>query len=188
MRIDPANWEAVFQALGNSRTLRFRYTAPGYSKSVARELDPYHAVCYCGEWYVAGYCHHNREVRIYAVSRMSEARADGTVFSASAGFDLAAYFGKHFGIFRSEDEYAVAVRFTADQAPYVRERAWHEEQKIEDLPDGGLVLRFPTSHLFEVKRWVLSWGKGARVLELRALADQVREELKGALEAEPGRL
>ena len=142
--IDPDNWEAAFRALGETRNLTFRYRVPGYPDSVDRELDPYHVVCYRGEWYVAGWCHYNEEVRLFAVSRMGGAAVSDKTFVVPANFDAQEYFGKTFGIIRSDEEYAVAIMFTSDQAPYIRERIWHEEQSIEDTSDGGLILRFPT--------------------------------------------
>ncbi|MBM4388577.1 MAG: WYL domain-containing protein, partial [Deltaproteobacteria bacterium] len=70
------------------------------------------------------------------------------------------------------------IRFTPDQAPYIREREWHHTQRIEDEEDGGLVLSFKTNNLYETKRWVLSWGADAEVME--------PEELKGAVRREVG--
>ena len=177
--IDPDNWEAAFRALGETRTLTFRYRVPGYPDSVDRELDPYHVVCYRGEWYVAGWCHYNEEVRLFAVSRMGGAAVSDKTFVVPAISTPRRYFGKTFGIIRSDEEYAVAIMFTSDQAPYIRERIWHEEQSIEDTSDGGLILRFPTSSLFEVKRWVLSWGKAAKVLEPKELVGMVNGGLQG---------
>ena len=41
-----------------------------------------------------------------------------------------------FGI-SSEEPMDVVVRFTEEQAPYIRERIWHPSQELEELEDGG---------------------------------------------------
>ncbi|MBM4373329.1 MAG: WYL domain-containing protein, partial [Deltaproteobacteria bacterium] len=46
----------------------------------------------------------------------------------------------------------------------------------------GVELSFTANHLFEVTRWVLSWGAGAEVLDPPELREQVRKEHETALE------
>ena len=45
------------------------------------------------------------------------------------------------------------------------ERQWHGSQKIKALASGGVEMRLELGSLEEVERWILSWGKRARVLE-----------------------
>lgn len=96
-------------------------------------------------------------------------------------FDGAALRAGRFSVFGGESRYLVRILFHRDHAPYVLERQWHPEQGIRRTTDGGVELAFPASHLPEVKRWVLSWGNGARVLAPEELVTAVREELAGAL-------
>jgi predicted DNA-binding transcriptional regulator YafY len=43
------------------------------------------------------------------------------------------------------------------------------------------MLSFTADHLYEVKRWILSWGGGVKVLAPEELVASVREELASAL-------
>jgi len=52
---------------------------------------------------------------------------------------------------------------------------------IKENRDGSVLLSFPANSLFEVKRWVLSWGSDARVISPKILAESVKKELKKAL-------
>jgi predicted DNA-binding transcriptional regulator YafY len=72
----------------------------------------------------------------------------------------------------------VRIWFSADHAPYVKERDWHPTQTIRENKDGSMVLSFKTNHLFEVKRWVLSWGAGARVLGPKELNQSIMEDIE----------
>ena len=74
----------------------------------------------------------------------------------------------------------VAVRFVADQAPYVRERIWHPSQQLEELPDGRVVLRLRAGGFFEIRE--LGAGLRSRrrgVGAGRALREAVRERRCG---------
>ncbi|PLX48575.1 MAG: hypothetical protein C0613_10335 [Desulfobulbaceae bacterium] len=84
----------------------------------------------------------------------------------------------HFGVHWSDRLTRVRVRFSKEVAPYIRERIWHESQQISDAADGGLLLELTVSHLFDLKKWLLSWGCQARVLEPAELAEQMAEEAR----------
>ncbi len=178
--IDREVWARVFDALRDSVTVTFDYRTPGRPQPVPRTVDPYHAVCYRGECYLIGYCHTGKEERTYALSRMGKVESTGARFTRPPGFDARAYFGNSFGIFRGDREYRVVLRFAPAQAPYVLERSWHATEEKTVQPDGGVILSFSANHLFEVKRWVLSWGAGVTVLEPEELRQDVLRELAEA--------
>ena len=179
--IDPQVWECVAKGLEDNRQLEIKYRRPGSSQTLGRLVDPYHAVGYQGEWYLVGYCHLRREIRTFAVSRIRKARLPGSFFVMPADFSFQQYWGNRFGVFGSTEEISVVIRFSKEQAPYVQEREWHPTQKLTSQEDGGLVMSMTTTHLFDVKRWVLSWGRGVRVLQPPELVEAVRQELREIL-------
>lgn len=143
-----------------------------------RDVDPYHVVSYQGEWYVVGFCHYKEEVRTFGMSRIKKAEMLNRRFETPADFDFERLAGTHFGIIWSDKEYLVRIWFSADHAPYVKERDWHPTQSIKENRDGSIILSFKTNHLFEVKRWVLSWGAGARVLAPKELNQSIMEDIE----------
>jgi predicted DNA-binding transcriptional regulator YafY len=44
--------------------------------------------------------------------------------------------------------------------------------------NGDIELSFPAKGLFEVQRWVLSWGRHVRVLAPTELRENVQEEIR----------
>ena len=72
----------------------------------------------------------------------------------------------------------IPVRFSADQAPYVRERQWHPTQKLRDLRDGRVELTFRAGGTFEIIRWILGWGDAAKVIRPARLQQAVRATLR----------
>jgi predicted DNA-binding transcriptional regulator YafY len=85
-----------------------------------------------------------------------------------------------FGIIDDEEELDVVLKFTAEQAPYVRERVWHPSQCLAEQKDGSLILRFRASGWFEIVRWILGWGEDVEVLEPLALRQAVAQHLQNA--------
>jgi predicted DNA-binding transcriptional regulator YafY len=53
---------------------------------------------------------------------------------------------------------------------------WHDSQRIRSLPDGSITLQLELGGLEEIERWILSWGKHARVLAPKELAWRIRDE------------
>jgi predicted DNA-binding transcriptional regulator YafY len=175
--LDPEIWETVSLALRRRKRVRITHQKAGSGSPIKRLVDPYHIVNYRGEWYLIGLCHLRYAVQRFALSRIRSADMTDQDYEVSEGFDFDAFMGSYFGIMTEEREYTVRIEFSPSQAPYIRERIWHPVQEIEDKRNGSVVLSFPTNSLFEVKRWVLSWGADAVVLSPKILSDQVRDEL-----------
>ncbi len=87
-----------------------------------------------------------------------------------------------FGIIAGEP-FQVQIRFSPQQAPYIRERIWHPSQQIHDEPDGGLVIGFHASSRYEIRAWILQHGSAAQVIAPVWLRQEVQDELRTALAA-----
>ncbi len=181
--IDPAIWNLVTGALRHNQSLELQYLKPAAETPVARLVDPYHTVSFQGEWYLIGFCHLRREIRTFAISRIRSAGVLDQRFTIPADFSFDKFAGHHFGIFRGDRDYRVQILFESRHHPYVKEREWHRDQCLEPQADGSLLLTFTTNHLFEVKKWVLSWGGGVQVLTPPELVADIRRELQKALQA-----
>lgn len=181
--INPTVWESVAEGLRQSRQLEIHYLKPGTEIAEPRLVEPYHTVNFQGEWYLIGHCHRRREIRTFAISRIKTARPTSNSFAIPADFSYRQFSGHQFGIFQGDRDYQVQLLFSPQQRPYVEEREWYRGQLLERRADGTLLLSFTTAHLFEVKRWVLSWGSGVKVLAPPELTNNLREELRKALQA-----
>lgn len=178
--INPEIWEVLSDALRLQKTVRITHRSPGKEKT-KREVDPYHMANYRGEWYLVGYCHHKKDILKFAVSRIEQAEMCEKIFNYPSSFSFEKYMGPNFGIMTDSEEYRVVLHFNKESAPFVRERIWHTNQSIYQNEDGSLLLSFITNSIIEVKKWILSWGAGVKVLEPEFLAQTVEEELTKAL-------
>jgi predicted DNA-binding transcriptional regulator YafY len=86
-------------------------------------------------------------------------------------------FMRHSFRVMHDELYTVKVRISPGWARWVGEKIWHESQKITKLPNGGLEIIFRVAGLDEIKRWVLSFGPEAVVLEPESLKEMVRKDV-----------
>ena len=77
-----------------------------------------------------------------------------------------------------DDPLEVQIWFSTDQARYIQERKWAMEQKISKRKDGSIVVWMRASGWYDVKRWILSFGQDAEILEPQELRGEILEELK----------
>jgi predicted DNA-binding transcriptional regulator YafY len=181
--IDPQIWEIASRGLRQRNQLKIIHQKAGYSDAIERIVDPYHIVNYRGEWYLIGYCHLKKSVLRFAVSRIHEASVLETKYKIPSDFNFNSFIGSSFGIMTEDTEHIIKIQFRKELAPYIIERQWHPSQVIKQNEDGSIILSFTTNSLFEVKRWILSWGSGAKVIEPEILIKQVTYDIHGMLDS-----
>ncbi|MDW7773733.1 MAG: WYL domain-containing transcriptional regulator [Desulfobulbaceae bacterium] len=176
--VDPEVWNTVFSCLRNLNTLEMEYQSRQSLEPISRKLDPYHGIRFDGDWYVVGFCHLREEIRTFSLARIISARKLAERFKIPPDFDFRKLTGSHFGVHWTDNEIYVRILFKPAAAKFIRERHWHASQGIEEQKDGSLILSLTVNHLLELKRWILSWGSGAKVLEPEELAGQIRQECR----------
>lgn len=179
--IVPEVWDTILDCLRASQQLQMDYKAPG-REPVSRELDPYHAVRFEGDWYIIGFCHLRQAIRTFSMSRIIHAKKTTKVFRIPDDFDFNKLSGSHFGVHWSPKETKVKIRFNKRVADYVQERTWHPSQRISVKKNGDVTLSLSVNHLLELKRWILSWGADATVIEPQSFALDIQETLGKAME------
>ncbi len=179
--INPEVWETVSNSLRQRRQIDIVHQKAGAAEAAKRIVDPYHIVNFRGEWYLIGYCHKRKSILRFAMSRIHEAKLLNQAFKIPDDFNFDSFIGSSFGIMSEDKEKTVKIWFDKEQAPYVVERQWHPDQKIKENKDGSVVLTFTTNSLYEVRRWILSWGRSARVLAPAELIKQVTDDIRSMM-------
>jgi predicted DNA-binding transcriptional regulator YafY len=67
--IDGEVFENIFKALMEHKTITGKYRSLQRTEYKEYTLDPYHAICHRGYWYVICYCHENGATRTYLFQR-----------------------------------------------------------------------------------------------------------------------
>ena len=82
------------------------------------------------------------------------------------------FLGASFGIFQGEPT-LVKIRFYPEVAGYIKEKIWHDSQKLESQDDGSLLFEAVVAGTQEIKYWILGWGSHAQVLEPESLKEEI---------------
>jgi len=169
--------ETLLTAIEGSSVCTVTYRAAKGEIDKTYDIEPYTWVDHGNALYCIVACPaYNRNIRILAVERIKAITRHTTrSFQIPPDYSPANYLNDSFGIF-IEQPIRVRLRFESDAAPYARERVWGTEQTIEDLDGGAIILSFTASGQLEIKRWALSWGASALVLEPPELVANVRTE------------
>ena len=180
-RVESEIYLQLQRATAARRKVRLRYFTATRGQWSVRVLHPYHLHFARGEWILIAHDENRGELRCFNIARIEDLTSCDEHFARDLAFDARQYVSEMFVAERGDELVEVAVKFDEYQARYIRERQYHPaQQPLEELDDGGLILRFPASGLNEIARWVLGYGRHAQVLEpprLRALVSSHVAEL-----------
>jgi predicted DNA-binding transcriptional regulator YafY len=177
LNLDPQIWQLLEQACQKQLRVSMVYFTATRNEESERLFDPYVLHFARNNPYVTGWCHKNRAVRDFRVDRVRSLAVLQEAFEVNPGFDRRAHFERMFQHEVGHEIKAIAIWFDAKTAPYIRERRWHPTQVLEEYNDGAVTLRMEVPGLNEVKRWVLFYGAGAKVLEPEELVEMVKTEV-----------
>jgi len=173
--IDPAIWEQLAGAIRNQRSVEMTYYNMTSDKTVERSIDPYLLRCHQGDWYLIGKDRKSGYIPMFLVARIRKLKVTKNEFEMKAGFCPDEYLGGTFGVFESKDRHKVKIKFTGFAARYIPERTWHPSQKLTKQKDGSIILEMTLADIDEIGRWIMTWGKDAKVLGPKELAEFVKE-------------
>jgi predicted DNA-binding transcriptional regulator YafY len=141
-------------------------------------ICPYHMANLQGEWYLFGVHEGHDDVRQFALARIEQAEVTRKPYSIPEDFQagelLDTAFGRYVGNGQARN---VRLVFQKEIAEWITTRQWHPLQNLKRRGNGDIELSFSTEGMFEVQRWVLSWGRWVKVLEPRELVESVAAEV-----------
>ena len=117
----------------------------------------------------------------YRVARFKSLRKLDLPSEVPTDFDLRAYFGNAWAVYRGERSHEVEVRFTPESAAVVTETSWHHTQEIRRHEDGSVTLLFRVDGLAEIVWWLLGWSGFVEIVRPLELRTTFRSHLKRAL-------
>ena len=172
--------DRINEAIFNRRHVRITYFVMSRKKTSQRTVAPYKLWFFDGTFYMLGFCHLRKDIRLFAVDRIRKMVLTDTTFETPQDFDIENLLHDSFGAFLG-DPVQVAIHFSPKVAGYVNEKIWHESQIVEKQKDGSLIFKAEIAGTEEIKFWILRWGKDAVVLEPDSLRKEIQKEAEGIL-------
>ncbi len=168
-------FSTVLEAKHGKRSVNILYAAP---ERMPKQwiLSPYDFYFRGNAWYMVSYNHKYGNLGIHRVSRIISASIsdDEYVQPEDAGFSED-YVLSAWHVIPGFDKIPVKFHITEPLAESFREIKWHPTQKIEDSPEGGIILTAEVPNLYEVARWVMSGAPHIEVIEPEELRAIVKE-------------
>ncbi len=165
-------------AIQNKKVVWVKYHSMWRNAIENRYIAPYHLRYFQGAWYLIGYCHLRKDIRIFALDRIKKLIVTDNTFTPQPDFSLQEFLQSSLGIEVGNSLEEVIIKFDQYQARWIQERQWHPSQVLEPQTDGSLIMRLTVSGLGEVKRWIMSFGSHAEILAPASLREEVKQEIE----------
>jgi predicted DNA-binding transcriptional regulator YafY len=171
--------EQLMQATLSQETCYVTYHAFHDDQIKKFKIDPLHFIENDGGLYMFVQTSSFKDIRMLAVERIQEIQETGIPFDYPEDFDPESMLASAFDL-TFDDPIQVKIWFSPDQARYIKQRQWSKTQKIKEQADGSILLSMETSGVRDVKKWVLSFGKEAKVIWPESLKKEILADLIAA--------
>jgi len=166
------------QAIIEGKVLDLRYNSQTKGSIYQTLYHPYGLIFFNSSLYCIGYMSEYKEIRTLKIDRIADVKLTSRNFEKPSTFSLKSYAQAGFGIISSGKPRTIKIRFTGWAATMVREQKYHlSQQPLKDTP-GEVTVQFTVTDSAELKRWVLSFGKYAIVLQPKSLIKSITDELR----------
>ncbi len=169
-------------ALVKRKQLMGTYRSPYEADEVKLQLHPYRLCLVKQAWYLIARPIDETAPRTFRVARFKTLRMTDTNAQVPDDFNLKAYFGNAWAVYRGEQSYDVEILFNKEAAATVIEGIWHHTQKVRKNKDGSVTLTFQVDGLNEIVRWILGWGCRANVIQPPELREMILTQLNQSIE------
>lgn len=174
--------DTLLRAMEESHAVKLTYHALQSTEPVTYDIYPFGLIYHRGSLYLVGRARRRKDITLWKIDRVSDAKILGSTFQRPKDFDLQSHITKTFGVYPGDDPVKVRVRFHSAVSRYVSECCWHPSQRLAQHRNGGVIAEFDLEGLEEIQRWIMSFGKHAEVLDPPELREAILEEWQEALE------
>ncbi|MCZ1265102.1 MULTISPECIES: helix-turn-helix transcriptional regulator [Paenibacillus] len=166
----------VIEAILDQQTIRTQYHTLTKNEITVRDIDPYYLIPRDQRFYLIGYCHLLKKVRLFRISRFLDVIQTNTHF-VMGDFNITQFMKNTWSIDRGDKLIHFKVRFSKEVAPYIKEEEMFVRPRMTDLPDGGLLFEVTLNSSREFLKWLYQFGPEAEVLEPREYRKEIRKQL-----------
>ncbi|RJQ14720.1 MAG: WYL domain-containing transcriptional regulator [Nitrospiraceae bacterium] len=174
------NMSSLQHAITNFKTVAFAYKSVYSSKTISREIDPYYLFYNDDIWYLRGHCHLRNDFRTFALDRISSIKVLNKHF-VPVDISPEDELSNSFGSVIDGKPVDVVLRVDAAGKAFITRKKWHQSQKIKELKDGGIEVRFRVNGTEGIKTWIYRWLPHVEVIAPKKLRDTIYTELRGAI-------
>lgn len=177
VNIEKKVMESIYQGWKSTRAVTILYKRPDGS-TCKRLLEPQVVSCSDRIWYVKGFCHNRKEIRIFALHRILEAELTDFFFVPDVELGKN---NRRENFFDYPAVKGVKLWCSPQLASYVREQAEVRKIKVEGAEDGSVIITLPEVNENDLVRWILGEANKIKVISPQSLQERVVDALKETL-------
>jgi predicted DNA-binding transcriptional regulator YafY len=170
----------VETAIFRNKTILFEYYTMERDEVGPRRVDPYHLLFQGGQFYLLGYSHERKAIRVFRLSRIrgkvSYATKAEHDFRRPADFDPRSYANR--ADWQLGDELGVAEVLISERIAWQVERHFGRYGEIREAADGDKLFLTGYSNPRGVISWVLGLGVNASLQGPPELSKEMARRLK----------
>lgn len=164
----------IMQATLDQRTIIATYHTQYRDQITKRKIDPYYIIPRDNLFYVIGYCHKEKDIRTFRISRFKQVNIMDFRFVKNT-FNLEKYMEYTWNINRGEEIIDFKVRFSKNIARYIKEKELFVKPILTDEPNGSLLFEVTVNNKADFLKWVLQYGIEAEIIEPLYIRTEMRQ-------------
>lgn len=151
-------------------------------ETIRREVSPMRLNYYRENWYLDAYCHLRKELRSFGLDAIQGVWLGTEMAQDVPDEEVAAVLDSGYGIFSGKEIQWAELEFSPVRAQWVSKECWHPQQQTSTSEDGAYRLKIPFSNPTELIMDILRHVPEVRVISPDSLREQVKRQLKLALD------
>lgn len=173
--------ETVRAACSEGHVFQCKYNSVNSKTHKLRTLGPHFLYFAKGSIYLVAEDLEDKSTKLFSLPRMSEPvmledEYKGKVVSAEE------LFKSSIGSFMGKNPEEVQIEFSSEVATYIKERFWHNTQRIVNQPNGRITMFLEVANTPELVQWILGFGPNAVVIKPNGLKNKILSEIQFSLE------
>ncbi len=177
------NFYDLLFAIRNKRIIEFRHFKYKDQSITSRKVHPYALKESKDRWYLISLDTKDEKLKAFGLDRISELSVTKIGFKIEQRFNLKEHFKNAFGIMNLEEEpEKVIIKFTKEQAEYIKSSPLHHSQQIQKETDHSVYFAYDLFPTYDFIQEILSFGNQAKVIEPKTLADRIKETLTKSIQ------
>ena len=177
--------EPLIMSIKNKKVLTIEYQSFSSDKAKTHILHPYYLKEYRNRWYLSGLDDEKQVVITLGLERMLTIEDIVGIFFTTKPFHPKEYFGNILGISVNNQQNTpeeIRISYTPQQALYIKTQPIHQSQEIISENDTECIMSYRLCPNYELKSYLLSLGKGCKVLQPESLKKEIMDMAKEIVE------
>lgn len=177
VKADNRTMELLRNAMLSFKKIQFNYDIDGKIKAIT--LNPY-GIIIADKYYLVGYNDYVADLRLYKIDKIKDLAMIDEYFEKDENFSLTEYCSNSFGIYQ-ETPIDITLEFDKSVAEDVLNYHFHPTQKIKQLDNCNIQVKFKSGGTFAICQELFKWGTTVKIKKSSSFKAYYKQYLSDVL-------